>query len=476
MSAFVIICGLAFLVLAVLKLRSAFLLFLFLAPLVPSYVAIVLQVGGAGISLTRLMSYGLFIGIGVRLARRPIRLGFGGTIPKTKLFLATLFAVFFLGRLISSLLSPQIVAVVYWFDDTILSFSIFWLAKTYICDVRGLGQLVGTVGKAIVIVVLIGFLEYALKAPVLSSLITVQVSTVGADVMSGFQREGAYRAIAMFDNPITLAEYLSTATTLLFILCALRRRSPMRVLASYAAVLGSAYLLTAARYLVISLILSLSVATSVHTAVRLSRLNAIANLSVILVFGFGLYFAYQFVADPIFALEIAEALSGDSVEQTASIVERAAQYIVIPVEVASNPWGGFLGEGMKSDIMERLGTRLDNYYLAVLIEGGYMSLAAYLGMLIVLIIAPANRRAYTPRAGIDMVWMRFCFTLFFVSFFVNKLFVSVPHNNYLLFLMVGVFFGVTGQRGTEVMDSRQDENSPRPQQLHRQRWSRGLLP
>ena len=285
----------------------------------------------------------------------------------------------------------------------------------------------------------------------LEGIINIDVSTVGENVLEGRSRYGAHRAQVLFDNPLSLAEYLLYSIgAILFWYKPSRPRGTINWIAMGVVLLG--VLQTSARFPVVLLTVSFMANWALKFNSRLrSEQRTFSSFVLIIIVStstiLGLYFVFNFET---FLPAVEKIFFADGDRQGyASVVSRGFQYTVITREIFSNSYYGILGEGLRSDVVERLDVKLDNFYLRLLIEGGMVSVITFLLMLIGLTLNSAASMRKLRHLDLAPVQFRFFQriflgnVLFFSMFVVAKLFLSMNFNNYLLFLFAGAQIAVS---------------------------------
>lgn len=292
-------------------------------------------------------------------------------------------------------------------------------------------------------IILVTF-EYFVGEPILSGIVAIKVSTVGSDVLLALERGGAYRAKGFFDNPLSLAEYTlyCYAFILGFRLFKPRKQRYLYVFLALLAILAIYF--TGSRYPLLALTASSAALWFFYTGFRLPAvIRPIFTILAISLSFLGAVLAYFAITNIQWTLATFSPILGDDVSSIASIVSRAAQYQMVSAEILSNATNGVLGSGLRSDTIERLGVRLDNYYLRALIEGGFLGLISYILMLIVPLKEALKLRTFSSFDLPTARALRLVFGLFFMLFMANKFFLSMSFNNHYFFLFVGILIALT---------------------------------
>jgi hypothetical protein len=438
MLVFCMVSAMLFQVLALANLRRGFYIYLASLPLLPAYIAIPLVKGGAGLSLNRMMTYGLFLAMLVAILRNTEmwlqKIRQIGEWPGFIFWLAVLF----MAKLISTATNQEAVALVYWLDELIGVIVVFILAVRYVTDIETLRRLLSILLVILFVQLMVVLFESLSMRPIFQGIVEIQVSTVG-DVSEGFERAGSYRAVGLFDNPLSLAEYLLIGVTMLLGAHRLNKgRHSFAFIAGFAFIMAGLYF-TAARFSVVVLFVAIFVAVLFNYSNRIAGYGRFVTymLTACILSFFG-FVAYLAITDVNWFIDILNTYSGEDEKGTASVVSRASQYILIPSEIFGNSSYGIVGEGIRSQLIERLDVRLDNYFLRVLIEGGVLGMIAFIALLAIALRHAISSVRYSKQSLGSANNVRFFLILFFVLFSLNKLFLSMSYNNQYFFLFAGI--------------------------------------
>ncbi len=439
MLVFCFVSALLFLILALFNLRKGFYVYLASLPLLPAYIAIPLVKGGAGISLNRMMTYALAVALVVAIInKKQLWLPVIHRILKWPAFLFWAICLF-LAKFISTIMNQDSIVLFYWLDEFVGVSVVYMLAARYVTNITELRTVLKVLLSALLLQLCVVFIETLSQQPILHGIVEINVSTVSEKVSEGFERGGTYRALGLFDNPLSLAEYLLVGCVLM--LGAYKLNGSKRPVLFYlgVAVVLLAISYTGARFSLIALVLALFVSTVFYYGYRLPSLGRPVFLivSTALFSSLG-YFAYLAITDVYWFLEILNTYAGEDASGTASVISRASQYLIIPTEIFGNASSGILGEGLRSDIMQRLDTRLDNYYLRVLIEGGALGLISFAALIVTSFVHVGSHANYKYLGLRYAHAARFLLIFFFAIFAVNKFFLSMSFNNQYFFLFAGI--------------------------------------
>lgn len=427
-------------------LRKAFFVLVSIAPFLPAYIALAINAEGAGISAFRISVsilgfYGVFATIlGARIYRT-----IAASVQNSSIVFL-LMVIIFASKLVSTALNYGSVGYFYWIDETMQSLVVFFFSVYFFNSEKNYYKLSNFIFIGAALNVALVLFEYKLSHPILSGVIEVNVRTLGDEVLLGKVRGEAYRVQALFDNPLSLAEYLLYSLVFALTLGVRFLKKPRILIFSTVVLVVAALLMTGSRFPLL-IIVSLGVlcfflfgakALSAGTQRRLLVLLMVTIISstVLLLVAFSTGENY---------LDYLDFLNGDDASKRASIIQRTMQWAVIPAAVSGNEFYGIFGFGYKSDFLAKNDIFLDNYYFRVLIEGGWISVICFLLIGMYSIIGSfALWRGNNSKLSRQVDLRRFSLflLLFFVTFFLSKLFLSMNYNNYLLFLFLGALVGM----------------------------------
>lgn len=440
-------------------LRRALLLLLFMLPFLPAYIAIPFGGDGAGISAARLATAVLVMYLFASLMTdrerwKPVL----GRLAKERMLLV-LFGILFLGKLLSTFMVRGVdLVLVYWFDEVFLALLMVLVSARVFLRSDSIRSLLQVFTFSAVVLLLLIALEVSSGKPLLSGVIEVQVLTAGQDVLAGRERLGLYRAQALFENSLLLAEYL-LFLFLVFLLLpgAVHARWRLAYLVLSLTVLGFVYFAGARFPLVWIAVLSAFLLAYKLMLAAPARYRKLWLYAIYAVTGLVFVLVVRSMSEFERAVDMLSFFHGDDPSARASLISRAQQWTMIPAEVFSNYAMGFLGEGYRSNLLERLDVKLDNYFFRLLIEGGLVSLVAYcliIGWGISRALRIYQQHARGVLLGLDLKRLGLFLLLFFTSFFIAKLFLSLGGNNYLLYLFIGLVIALEIRLSTHAHPAR----------------------
>lgn len=443
MTIFVLACSVLFLILALVGLRYAFFLYVGLLPFMPAYLAIPLGIGGAGISLQRIFTYVLLLCIFTAFVRSPqnwlnvIRL-----LVTWRVFLLGLI-VLYVAKLSSTLMLNEPVGLAYWFDEVAEIVIALLLGIRFIDSMQAVRTFFLVVTASFLFCELIVLIEYAVEHNLLQGLITVEVTTVGEKVLSGFDRDGRYRTMALFDNPLSLSEFVVIGAIFsygAYKLQSLKWLPWLALLLTFPVIYS-----TGSRSGMLLLCVLLALLGYLSLVKYLPVLRLVVRLLLVPVFVGVLSVAYFAISDPDGFIGVTSFLWGGDSSSNISTLYRLMQYPLIFTAMLDNPLFGY---GVKNHFIQDLNTPLDNYYLRVLIEGGLIGLSAFLVQVLFVakFVASGERLSQLTPAFSKQLYM--VVKLYIFSFIGYKIFVSMSHNNIYFYLVCGALIGLSAHRNS----------------------------
>lgn len=427
----VVLVALLIALLCLVRMRWAVYLFVFLLPFFPRSISVAVGSGGLALSERRLAIVVLFLFSLLHIltnkqAVSKVVLLFRGQ----KGFVFSLLLLL-LVKTLSTLLNSGAGPLLYVMDDAL--FSLFVLLVVFI-------NLHSKINERTLIFVMVAGLflsgvvtiaENIKGAPILQGVVDVSVDTAGRDTLAGRERDGSYRSQALFDNPLSLAEYVCLMIPLAFF--AIRSSRDKYRIIYLGAIAFVPFMLWAiySRSGLLVALLGVFVFLLCLTWARVSwfsRFAIISTVSVIVLII--IYQGVNIIIDP------ASYFSSDE-QGGISALERAAQYSVVITGIEQSPVIGFgLTQNYANDI--DFLNHLDNYWLRLLLEGGVLALLLF-GYSVIKVIRVSIY--YLSRSNnANESWFYASMIAFFVSFACFKLFLSMPTNNIYFYIVAAILF------------------------------------
>lgn len=416
------------------KIRAAFLVFVFLLPFSPRYLAI--PVGPEGLALTgqRVWIGILSVGVTFFLLRRERFRQAKEFFIKNRAFVLCLMALLLI-KLVSTLLYAPPSAFVYFLDEFYFSFFCLIVSAVYFSSPRDIESLFRVIFYSYLLTVCVVLLEAFKGAPILQGLVNINVA--GTDVsIAGKSRQGLYRVQGLFDGVLQLTEFILLAFPIALYLCS-TSKGFLKLISNIGiiAVPSTIYLTGSRSGLLVGLIGVLIFVLARFWPTLSKPVRGFLLIGLAFVVAYMIFYSYGTVVKY-------GALRGYDMwlfdEKERSLIERTAQYIIIPKLVIG---GDYLGVGLRQNYGNELDSiyNLDSYYMRLLLEGGFLVLILFLlsGFF-------ALQRIAQLVSGVSSGEERRLFALgvvFLATFFCMKFFLSQPKNNVYFYLIFGSLLG-----------------------------------
>ena len=440
MTEFILLCSFLFLVLGLMRLRYAFYTYIFLLPFMPPYIAIAIEVGGAGVSLRRILTYILLLLLVKSYLDSPkVWRQVTQSILKWRLFVAGLIGLYLI-KLLSTLELNEPVAIAYWLDELAEVVVALLFAIRYLVSEKGLKLFFLVVSYSLLVCQVFVMVEYYTGHPLLQGLVSVDVSTAGTEVLDGFERGESYRAMGLFDNPLSLSEFALIGAVFSYGAYKLYGFKWIPVLAVILVPVTVVY--TGSRSGVLMILVLLFVFFYRSAVMAGPAFKPIFQLVMALFVCMVMYFLYFAIVDPVGFIALTSIyLGGD--ETYYSTLSRLTQFEVVFSSILENSMFGY---GLRNEFIQNLGISLDNYYLRLLIESGFVGLSLFL--VSVASVFTLITRNYTSQAfKIFDGDLKKVFILYLVLFIGYKFFVSMSYNNIYFYFVSGILIGLICRYG-----------------------------
>lgn len=323
----------------------------------------------------------------------------------------------------------------YAMQDALLSavvFAVFFSVSTQ--------HIVATIFNAVLLsaalTIVIVAIEYPLQSPLHYQI--ANQSVIAQDLPEARFRDGAYRAQGLFDNPLSLAEFCLYALpfSLAFLVQAGRRTLWFGAFVVLG--LAAVFVATGARSGILVGIISLLVFLTTYQWPRFNLASrVILSFAIVTISILTCLSAFNLVVS--FANE-AQGIRLHTVEdeKLRSTYARALQFLVVSNAIFEHPVIGF---GVYQNFARELDAvnNIDNYYLRLGLEAGFVGVVLFFGMLISVVIR-VQQLLRKPQTRYDRAFKAMLFGLV-ASFAFMKLFLSMPTNNVYFYLLMGTALG-----------------------------------
>lgn len=407
----------------------------------PRYVAVRLA-GLPDLVPSRLAFLLLLVGIAFSLVKSTSFRSALSRFTSNSTILIVLLSAYIAFRFLSIFVSDFAFYSTYGFgNELVLTIPPLFLAGLLLRTRDRIGRIATIFAFTAVIVACIGLLEFVLKRNLLAVYLPPGFGLSDDFVEQAISekiRGGGYRAQATFAHPLLFAQYLVIALPFLvhWSVSAQRRWTRLFGWACVLVACGGVYA-SGSRAAMLTVV-GQAVLWIVGTAIRSTKTDkesplpwvALTLLPVVL---FAAAFALYEASDVILGRSIQE------IQSTSARVEMWARGLRLAFHAP------FLGYGIyrAPDVLGFVGKSgfltIDSYYLSVLIESGFISLALFVAM-IVYASACGARAALSDRSDTGSIGLSVLVSL--AGFAAMMMILSMPHNIPLLFFLFGLAIAV----------------------------------
>jgi O-antigen ligase len=340
-------------------------------------------------------------------------------------------------KLVSTVINSG--GLLYAIEDFFLTVILFVVVFRFATE-KFFQSILSALQASIFLTTLIVFLEIAYEAPLYESFANQNVIKEGA--LDAAFRAGRYRAIGIFDGPLQLGEFLVYGlVTVLFFRDSARNRVSRTLAIALVILTLAGIVATGSRGAFLAAIVVIMVNFVAH---RWHRLNLPARtLSIFFII----------VAVPVLVVasvsslaELSESYVGVQFyvleERERSMASRLLQFSEVTRALGDRPFTGF---GLQSNFSNNLGEirKLDNYYLRLGLEGGYVAIGLFVLLLAVLFKALMKRSPFGDTK--EIINTRTYGIMMLAGFSVMKMFLSQPGNNVYFFILMALVLARIGR-------------------------------
>jgi hypothetical protein len=362
------------------RLQFAFFLFIFLIPFLPKYIGFGVGSEGFALSLKRILFMIIFMWTAVSFTQnREYISGRIMLVYQYNKMLVNLLLLLFLLKIFSlSINSRELSQYVSLIDDFLASIFIFILTILVIDSKKTIHRLMKTIFYGYTIVLILVAVESIVKFPILSIFASGQIQSA-RDVSEVFSRDGSYRAIGSFINPIVLGTYLVVLLPIIISYIS-RNKYSLTFKIIYLIFIMYAIYTTGSRspILITLVMIYLYIILQLYRGNQLTRfIITIFNLILISII---VYFVVNYISDLIINFSGRFDLISNLEERSST--SRALQYIKIYDIMHEAPFFGF---GRMRNFTVLLQFTIDNYYFWLILELGIIGLTIYFFFLFTLV-------------------------------------------------------------------------------------------
>lgn len=428
---FAILLSAFVLILTFFRQKAGLIFLVFALAFTPRYLG--WGIGEAGFAATpkRMAIMAFAISLAFVYLLRPGILDNARDILKSNRYLVLIVALMFLVKLVATIVGTGIgVNILYVFDDLLL---VAVPAIGILCLVRGSddeSQVILAMVVALLATALLAWIEALKGSVLLQGIIEVSVKEAGEGGLTDKVRSEAYRAKALFDNPLLLAEF----TCIVWPWCVYLWMAGRTTAGRWCGLAGSIFA-PAILYLAHTrsgwLVYGISIL--MYLALRLwDRSGRLARVPIVIAYSLILstliIVVYQFVLGS--ADYIASGMEGSQ-----SVSERLNQFAVVAVAWTESP---LIGYGMTRNYGQDLEflNHIDNYWLRLLLEGGLILLILFLMLVGKVLLTTLRERTRAPTREYRLFMTAALASV--LGFCMYKMFLSMPTNNVYFFVIAAL--------------------------------------
>jgi len=386
-----------FLALVVYDTKAAFFVFVLLYGIYPRFFALGLSDAGLALTMQRaalLLLLGMYL---LHALWGSVEVKEGWRVLARQKTLLIALCVYLLARLVGNFAAGRLDFTVFGqlISESLISIFVVMLTVTYVKTRRDINALLLVLMLSLLFNQIIASYEFIAQQPVFPADLSLlyDAGSRGEAVLEGRVRDSVFRAMGVFDNPLKLAVFLSMLLPFAVFLLAWPTKALMKPVAAAVVILAVPVVgFTGSRAgmgavaLVFAWQLYAWLGAKLAPLVRKFVLLCGLGLAAVLIYTF----AGQLMQEVLF---------GDAYAR--STEARFDAYLTVPLLLMESPWFGF---GYARNIVEQLDLgALDPFYLRLALEGGIVSVAAFIVFIIrALVISLANVKTDLLAADISL--------------------------------------------------------------------------
>lgn len=350
------------------NIYNALYLFIFLLPFSPRYIGFGIGQGGSSLSFKRIMLLILLMATSIFLMQHGrYLLKFVKAYKVNKLVVWMLVSVMIIQLASIVTNGPSIQSFVMYINDFLMTFFMVFIGTLLIQSIKDISKLYKAIAWSYILVIVLVLFESIVHHPIYTIFATEQIQA-SRDISESFIRDGMYRVSASFTNSIVLGAFLVSMFP--FLLSYLSKKFlffivPIYMFCVYVTGSRAAVMLT-----FILLYLYLYFVIKRRSKV-LSRLLYFLNIVLTVL---TVVFLYYYISDIFYNFTNYMALETESERST---VSRALQFYVIIDYIKDAWWLGYGRIVQFQEFKDSFGASLDNYYIRIIAENGFLGLFAY---------------------------------------------------------------------------------------------------
>jgi hypothetical protein len=361
-----------FVAVAVYDTKAAFFVFVLLYGVYPRFFALGLSDVGLALTMQRTA---LFMLLGMYLLHAlwgspEVKEAWKLLVRQKTLLIA--LSVYLLARLVGNIAAGRVDVTVFGqlISESLISIFVLALTVTYVKTRRDINAFLMVLMLSLLFNQLIASYEFITQQPIFPADLGLlyDAGSRGEAVLEGRVRDSAFRAMGVFDNPLKLAVFLGMLLPFAVFLLVWARKDLMRLLAAVVVILAVPVVwFSGSRAGMGAVALVFGWQLYAWLGAGMSALTK--KLFLMCGFGLSAVLVYAFAGQLM-----QEILFGDAYAR--STEARFDAYLTVPLLLMESPWFGF---GYARNIVEQLDLgALDPFYLRLALEGGAVSLAAFI--------------------------------------------------------------------------------------------------
>lgn len=417
--------------LVMLRPKVGLVVLVFLLAFMPRYVGI--GVGEAGFALTprRVAMFATVAALAAAFLVQPAVFARLSGFLRENRWLIVLFVAMYAVKLAATLVNSGVgVNLVYVIDDLLLFLVPALCFLLVVRTARDETSVVFGLVLALLFSAILATIESIRGDVLLQGLVDVSVEEAGVGGLTSKVRADTYRAKAMFDNPLLLAEFVCIVWPWACYLW-LTGRSLLARWSGFAGLVAAPVALylahTRSGWLIFAIGVSFFIAVRFwDRSGRLARLPlGLAYVAAVAALGLAAYTVADRSLD-----YLASGFVGSQ-----SVVERLSQYVVVAGAWLDSP---IIGYGMTRNYGFDLDflNHIDNYWLRLILEGGTLLVMMFMVFTLTVFLSAMRQRSQAPTREYRLFMTAVCVSI--VSFCAYKLFLSMPTNNAYFLLIAAL--------------------------------------
>jgi len=327
-------------------------------------------------------------------------------------------------------------------NEAVVSIFIVMLILIYVVDKRNIQLVMILIVSSLLINELVAVYEFVAQKSILPTDIDLQYETGGQDdkLLAGRPRDGVYRSMGLFDNPLKLVGFLTLVLPLAIGLASRKRG----LLSEYISML------------VVVLAFPVAFFTGSRTAIGITAMILVWYLYIWLGKGLHRYGrAFLWICLGGVVLVALYSIAGYieavlfSKEYSRSTFARGLQFVRVPIALIDSPVFGFGFARNITDLMD-VGN-VDSFFLKTALEGGIVALGASLWAIIATM--KILQEVAVRSASKDLSLMANALRVSLAFLFISGLVLNLSDINFYIYVNIGLAIALHHFVGREPSES-----------------------